>query len=1150
MAEASSALDPNQFSCPICLDQLKDPVTTACGHSYCMNCIKSYWDQEDHLGVYRCPQCRHTFIPRPVLYRNTILAEVIEKLKKTGLQTATPADHYAGPGDVECDVCTGRKHKAVKSCLVCLASYCESHLQPHYESPAFKKHKLTDATGHLQDKVCSQHDKPLEVYCCTDQQCICYLCTMDEHRGHDTVSAVAGRTEIQKQMRETQEEFQQRIQTREKELQELREAVGSFRSSAQSAVEDSERIFTEMIRSIERRRSEVTKLIRDQEKGAVSQAERDMERLKQDIDELKRRHSELEQLSHTEDHIHFLQRCQSLPVVPEAGFGPRISVYPRRSFENVRKMVSELKDLLEISWEKKMAEIHPTVTKDAISPVLVPRTRAEFLQYSCQLTLDPNTANRRLSLSEGNRKVTRGAEQPYPDHPERFDWWPQVLCRESLTGRCYWEAEWSGEEAWIGVTYKGIGRKGDSVNCELGANDKSWSLCCDLDCYSVCHNNKHTVIPIEPSGSRRVGVYLDQAAGTLSFYRVSSDGLTLLYSFTSSFTEPLYLGFWVYTNSSVLASIQNHIYCKSYLLQKQEVPLTLTHRRLREKTKLKPIRVSGKMAEASIAVDPNQFCCPICLDQLKDPVTIACGHSYCMNCIKICWDQEDHAGVYRCPQCRQTFTPRPLLYRNTILAEVMEKLKTGLQAATPADHYAGPGDVECDSCTGRKRKAAKSCLVCLVSYCETHLQPHYESPAFKKHKLTEATGHLQDKVCSHHDKPLEVYCHTDQQCICLLCVMDEHRGHDTVSAATGRTEIQKQMGETQKEFQQGIQMREKELQELREAVGLFRSSAQSAVEDSKRIFTKMIHSIERRRSEVTKLIRDQEKTAVSQAERDMERLKQEIDELKRRHSELEQLSHTEDHIHFLQRCQDLTVVPEAGFGPRISVYPHCSFENVRKVVSELKDQLENVCEKKTAEIHYTVTKDTVLSALGPRTRAEFLQYSCQLTLDPNTANSLLSLSEGDRKVTWGAEQPYPDHPERFDYWTQVLCRESLTGRCYWEAEWSGDAAWIGVTYKGIRRKGESTDCVLGFNDKSWMLRCSPDSYSVHHNNNQTDIRIEPSGSRRVGVYLDWGAGTLSFYRVSSDGLTLLYSFTSSFAEPLYLGFWVYKNSSVSLCMLG
>ncbi|XP_072562733.1 uncharacterized protein [Paramormyrops kingsleyae] len=180
------------------------------------------------------------------------------------------------------------------------------------------------------------------------------------------------------------------------------------------------------------------------------------------------------------------------------------------------------------------------------------RTRPGLQKYSCQLTLDPNTANRHLSLSGGNRKARRGSEdQPHPDHPERFEYDPQVLCRESLTGRCYWEAEWDGDGAWIGVTYKGIGRKGESDDCGLGLNNKSWILWCDRHIYSVLHNNKGTFIPIEPSGSRRVGVYLDWGAGALSFYRVSSDGLTLLYRFTSSFTEPLYPGFRVNRKSSV-----------------------------------------------------------------------------------------------------------------------------------------------------------------------------------------------------------------------------------------------------------------------------------------------------------------------------------------------------------------------------------------------------------------------------------------------------------------------------------------------------------------------------------------------------------------------------------------------------------------------
>lgn len=195
MAQAGVLLDKDQFNCSVCLDVLRDPVTIPCGHSYCSVCITNYWDVDDYLGVFVCPQCRQSFNPRPVLAKNTMLADLVDRVKKTTAEhqetPETSKPSFAEPGDVECDVCTGRKNKAVRSCLVCLASYCDAHVQPHYESAAFKKHKLVSASKKLQETICPRHNKLLEVYCRTDRQCICYLCLTDEHRGHDTVLAEA-----------------------------------------------------------------------------------------------------------------------------------------------------------------------------------------------------------------------------------------------------------------------------------------------------------------------------------------------------------------------------------------------------------------------------------------------------------------------------------------------------------------------------------------------------------------------------------------------------------------------------------------------------------------------------------------------------------------------------------------------------------------------------------------------------------------------------------------------------------------------------------------------------------------------------------------------------------------------------------------------
>ncbi|XP_006641038.3 finTRIM family, member 82 [Lepisosteus oculatus] len=566
MAEASISMARDQFSCPLCVGILRDPVAIPCGHSYCMDCINNFWNEADYTGDYICPQCRVAFTQRPVLRRNTLLSKVAEKLKTTPV----PGNSYAGQGDVPCDFCIGKKFKAVKSCLNCLASYCDKHLKPHYESATFKRHKLVDELGNLDRKICPQHQKSLELFCRTDQMCICALCTVSEHRGHDLVSAETERAEKQKQLGVKQAEIYHKCQERVKELEDLRRAVDSLKSSAQRAMAESEKMFTEMLRSIERMRSEVTKLIGINEKAAFNQAEGLVERLEQEIEELKRREMSVKQLHSTEDHIHFLQNFNSLSTPTEDGLIPRVTVNPDFSFGAVRRAVSEIKERLEEISREELLRISKSVNETPVYhmenrikerqikanevsidsiPAPEPKTRLDFLKYFCQLRFDPNTAYRELHLSEGSRKVIRTREiQPYPDHPERFDSFAQVLCREALqNNRFYWEIEWSGEFS-IGVTYKGISRKGKGSLCLLGYNDKSWSLLCSDSGYSAWHNRED--VYIKAAHSPRIGVYLDHAAGTLSFYSIS-DTMTLLHRFETTFTEPLYPGFGVGTSIKI-----------------------------------------------------------------------------------------------------------------------------------------------------------------------------------------------------------------------------------------------------------------------------------------------------------------------------------------------------------------------------------------------------------------------------------------------------------------------------------------------------------------------------------------------------------------------------------------------------------------------
>ncbi|XP_043090965.1 tripartite motif-containing protein 16-like [Puntigrus tetrazona] len=536
------------------------------------------------------------------------------------------------------------------------------------------------------------------------------------------------------------------------------------------------------------------------------------------------------------------------------------------------------------------------------------------------------------------------------------------------------------------------------------------------------------------------------------------------------------------------------------------------------------------MAESSASGFVDQFMCPVCLDGLKEPVTIPCGHSYCMSCITVCWEQKEQGPPYRCPQCRESFSQRPLLKKNTLIAEMMETLqKTYLREAA----------VDCDVCTTEKNRAVKSCLQCLASFCQTHLQPHYQSPAFMKHKLVEASRNIQENICLVHGKLLELYCQDDHQCICCLCAPN-HKGHSVVSVDSELT-IKKELEATEMSCQKLIQERERGHRELREAVKLLTSSALETMEDVEKVFTELICSLEKKRSEIKEQIRVQEKAEIDRAEELHEHLDQELAELRRRQKKIKELLTSDDPIQNLKSCQSVCVLPTFEGG--ITQHTHLFFKDIS--VTMFKEVLEDVCQQQTARIFREVSNVYVTNPPEPKTVHDFLQYICELHLDLNTAHRNIKLSQDNRKISSTLKaQQYPDQPERFNERPYVLSRDGLSGRFYWEVKCRGNEWAVGVCYKGIRRKGSTLDCILGFNKMSWRLGYFLQEFGFYHAQQKVPVPV----ASRIGVYLDHRAGTLAFFSVS-DTMTLLHRVQTTFTEPLYPAFKVGAGSSARIIEL-
>uniref|UniRef100_UPI0037E74CAF E3 ubiquitin/ISG15 ligase TRIM25-like n=1 Tax=Semicossyphus pulcher TaxID=241346 RepID=UPI0037E74CAF len=520
--------------------------------------------------------------------------------------------------------------------------------------------------------------------------------------------------------------------------------------------------------------------------------------------------------------------------------------------------------------------------------------------------------------------------------------------------------------------------------------------------------------------------------------------------------------------------------------------------------------------------------CSICLDELKDPVTTSCGHSYCMKCINDAWDERQNTG-YSCPQCRQTFDQRPDLKKTTVLAALLEERRTETSqsaAAAAGDTFAEPGDVKCDACTGRKRKASKFCHVCLASYCDSHLKPHFEVPPLKKHKLSEASARIQESICGLHNKLLEIYCRTDQQFICLQCVIDGHKDHDFVKIEAEKHDIQRKLDWTKQEIADRLLLLEGKKVELRRAAASIKDAALEECDAFTRFCSEHIRYVMRKCSEMRTTVGEAKKAGVDWTNSHLGKLRREEHELRRRKDQLRQLSLIEDQpIQFLKASRPLC-------DPPAFTDSHESLETVTEFVDAQKDNMKNMFKKAKNEIF---------------SHSEENEYS-KVEVDPNTVAACLCLSDTKKEISWGCQdQFHPDHPARFTYFPQALGKTGLNGSHYWEVECDGGIVGLAVSYVGIKRKGWGNDRCFGHNEISWKLTCSSSGCTIWPNYLHRG-QIPPPLSRRVGVHLEFEKGTLTFYSVSDDDdMILLHQIQTIFTEPLYPGFSVESGATLKIC---
>ncbi|KAJ8342063.1 hypothetical protein SKAU_G00319910 [Synaphobranchus kaupii] len=566
MALSRSFLSEEQFLCSICLDVFSNPVSTPCGHSFCKACIGGYWDGQTKL--WQCPLCKESFRKRPELHINRTLREITEQFKRmsgggvpaggfpvggvpVGLVPVGGASEERSqrPGELPGNLFAEMKMRFLRP------SASEPQAPPPASpapadpslGPALgpRRYTLSGPADSLETPLCQQHGQRLQLFCRTEQECVCAACMEAEHRGHTAVPAKREWLIKKSQLGISEAELQDLIRDRERKVEEITASMMDIKAWAEQETEGSVRAFSVLVSGVERSQAELLEVIEMNRRAAERQAEGFIQELQQEIGELRKRRTELGHLAQSEDHVLFLRTFPTLCTPPQTKDWSQISVTSDLMEGSVLRTLSQLVERCQEDL-RRLPEISLRAPVEHSVPRNQPKVK-KVQEYAVDVTLDPNTAHPRLILSEDRKQVRCGERhQTVLDGPERFDRVVCVLGRQGFAGgRHYWEVEVGGKTDWdLGVASHSISRKGKIT---VSPAHGYWFL--------SLRDRSEYAFRTDPSTSlglghkpRRIGIYLDYHKGQVSFYNV--DARLHIYTFIDTFTETIHPFFSPCTNKS------------------------------------------------------------------------------------------------------------------------------------------------------------------------------------------------------------------------------------------------------------------------------------------------------------------------------------------------------------------------------------------------------------------------------------------------------------------------------------------------------------------------------------------------------------------------------------------------------------------------